>query len=88
MALIRANVDPFLVRMMGRWKSWTMIRYLHRSALDTADLSSKMLLGGTFVIQKQHKLPVDAAQLLAEAARLMAAASPALHGTISPSHGR
>ena len=50
MALLRAQVDPTIVRMLGRWKSWTMIRYLHRNALNTDNLASKMLQGGSFVI--------------------------------------
>ena len=64
MALIRANVDPLKVRMMGRWKSWVMLRYLHRSAMNTSDLSEKMLTGGNFVIPRHAMLPTDASNLL------------------------
>jgi hypothetical protein len=58
MALLRADVDPMVIQLMGRWKSDTMIRYLHRSTLDTSDLSARMLLGGTFVIPQHQHLPL------------------------------
>lgn len=58
MALLRAGVDPMIIRLMGRWKSDIMIRYLHRSTLDTTDLSSRMLTGGTFVIPQHQHLPL------------------------------
>jgi hypothetical protein len=41
MALLWSNVDPVLICLQGRWKSWTMIRYLHRSATDTSDFATK-----------------------------------------------
>ena len=59
MALLRADVDPMVVRLMGRWKSDAMIRYLHRSALDTSDLSARMLTGGDFVLPQHQPLPAD-----------------------------
>ena len=64
MALLRADVDPLVVRLMGRWKSDVMIQYLHRSALDTSDLSARMLTGGNFVIPQHQHLPADVAPLL------------------------
>jgi hypothetical protein len=64
MALLRADVDPLVIRLMGRWKSDVMIRYLHRSTLDTSDLSSRMLSGGNFVIPQHQQLPADVAPLL------------------------
>jgi hypothetical protein len=64
MALLRADVDPMVVQLMGRWKSDVMIQYLHRSALDTSDLSSRMLTGGNFVIPQHQQLPADVALLL------------------------
>ena len=64
MALLRANVDPVLIRMQGRWKSWTMIRYLHRTAADTSDFASRMLEGGTYVISTHATLPDDVASVI------------------------
>ena len=59
MALIRANVDPLHARLMGRWKSWAMLEYLHSSSLDTSDYARRMLTGGNFVIPSHQKLPAD-----------------------------
>ena len=64
MALLRANVDPLVVRLLGRWKSDAMHQYLHRSSLDTSDLSARMLTGGEFVIPQHQHLPADVAHLL------------------------
>ena len=64
MALLRADVDPTVIRLMGRWKSDVMLQYLHRSALSTEDLSARMLTGGEFVIPQHQPLPVGGAQLL------------------------
>ena len=64
MALLRANVDPVLIRLQGRWKSWTMIRYLHRSATDTSGFATKMLSGGTYVISAHATLPDDVPSLV------------------------
>jgi hypothetical protein len=64
MALLRANVDPTVVQIMGRWKSDAMIRYLHRSTLDTSDLSARMLTGGNFVIPQHQQLPANVAPAL------------------------
>jgi hypothetical protein len=63
MALLRADVDPTIVQLMGRWKSDVMLRYLHRSTLDTSDLSARMLTGGNFVIPQHQPLPADVAHL-------------------------
>ena len=59
MALIRANVDPLHARLMGRWKSWAMLEYLHSSSIDASDCASRMLMGGNFVIPSHQKLPAD-----------------------------
>lgn len=64
MALLRANVDPVLIRLQGRWKSWTMIRYLHLSATDTSDFATKMISGGTYVISEHATLPTDVPSII------------------------
>ena len=64
MALIRAKIDPSLVKLMGRWKSDIMLRYLHRSALHTADFAAAMLQYGEFIIPRHSFLPSNAQHLL------------------------
>ena len=59
MALIRAGIDPLHARLMGRWKSWAMLEYLHNSSIDTSDYAARMLTGGDFVIPSHQKLPAD-----------------------------
>ena len=63
MALLRANVDPVTIRMIGRWKSWTMIRYLHRSATSTTSFAEQMLTGGNFSIAQHATLPTISASV-------------------------
>jgi len=64
MALLRAKVDPVRIRLIGRWKSWTMIRYLHTTATSTHDLAAKMLHHGSFTITTHQFLPSDVANLV------------------------
>ena len=64
MALILAKIDPTLVKLMGRWKSDIMLRYLHRSALHTADFAAAMLHHGAFIIPRHQALPAAAQDLL------------------------
>ena len=59
MALLRAGIDPLHARLMGRWKSWAMIEYLHNSGLDTTSYAGKMLVSGAFTIPQHQKLPAD-----------------------------
>jgi len=65
MALLRADVDPLIIRMVGRWKSWAMIRYLHRTATATHDFAARMLTSGNFTITTHPTLPADAVNLIA-----------------------
>jgi len=67
MALLRANVDPTLIRLQGRWKSWAMLQYLHRSATNTTDFAERMIIGGTFIISKHATLPDDVASTISPA---------------------
>ena len=64
MALLRAGVDSTETRLMGRWRSWAMIEYLHRCAFDTTTFATRMLDGGTYVLQRHAYLPEDVAQRL------------------------
>ena len=65
MALLQAGVDPLVIRMVGRWKSWAMMRYLHRTATSTTDLAAQMLASGNFAITTHPAPPTDAATLVA-----------------------
>lgn len=65
MALLRSRVDPTVIRMVGRWKSWAMIRYLHKSATETNDLAARMVIGGNYSLTTHAFLPQDAVYLLA-----------------------
>ena len=64
MALLGAKVDPTEIRVVGRWRSWAMIRYLHRTALDTSDYATRMLQAGQFTIQEHSILPADVVSTL------------------------
>jgi hypothetical protein len=49
MALLCADVDPDKIRLLGRWKSDEMLRYLHVQALPiVAPLASLMVQHGYF----------------------------------------
>ena len=49
MALFCANVDSSRIRLLGRWNSWAMLRYLHMQANSImSGFASKMLSSGTF----------------------------------------
>lgn len=58
-ALIRAGVDPFLAKLIGRWKSWAMVEYLQAASLDTTPYAQKMLQAGSYVIPSHQTLPQD-----------------------------
>jgi len=48
-ALLLSNVDPNIIRLIGRWKSDEMLRYLHVQAAPLmADYAKKMLRGGHY----------------------------------------
>ena len=49
MALIMARVDPDTIRLVGRWRSNTMLRYLPANSF-TEVLSAKMLEHDAYVI--------------------------------------
>lgn len=58
MALLCANVDTDLIRLVGRWRSDEMLRYLHVQAEPTMrDFSSRMLRHGTFVLHPNALVP-------------------------------
>jgi hypothetical protein len=59
MALLCANIDTDRIRLLGRWRSDEMLRYLHVQAEPLMrDFSSRMLVGGTFTLHPHHDVPL------------------------------
>ena len=51
MALPMAQVDPYTIRLVGRWRSDMMLRYLHTMEKIFAEgLSSKMYEHGAYAL--------------------------------------
>jgi len=59
MALLWAKVDDSTIHMMGLWKSWAMLQYLHHSATDTMAFAQHMIAGGTYILERHATLPAD-----------------------------
>ena len=59
MALLRAGIDPVDIRLQGRWKSWAMMEYLHKDAVDTTPFAQAMLNNGSYSIAAHAALPKD-----------------------------
>ena len=86
MAMMCADIDPLRTQMLGRWRSDTMIRYLHLQAFPRlADIAPRMLRGGDYSFLPGRNVPEAVAALDAEAdmeaeaeAARAAAAIPAL----------
>jgi hypothetical protein len=59
MALVCANVDADRIRLLGRWKSDEMLRYLHVQAEPVMrHFSSPMLAGGNFTLLPNQEVPL------------------------------
>ena len=57
-ALLCAKVDPDLIRLLGRWRSDEMLRYLHLQAAPLMnDFSRRMLHGGQFTLIPNQLVP-------------------------------
>ena len=58
MALFCGGVDSSRIHLLGRWQSWTMLRYLHLySQAAMRGLSAAMLQGGKIDMPHQFSLP-------------------------------
>jgi hypothetical protein len=58
MALLCAHVDTDIIRLIGRWRSDEMLRYLHLQAdALMKGFSSKMLNRGNFVLLRNQDVP-------------------------------
>jgi hypothetical protein len=59
MALLCAHVDTDLIRLIGRWRSDEMLRYLHVQAEPVMrDFSSRMLQHGAFTLLPNSDVPM------------------------------
>jgi hypothetical protein len=59
MALLCAHVDTDIIRLLGRWRSDEMLRYLHVQAEPIMrDFSGRMLSGGTFTLLPNQDVPM------------------------------
>ena len=59
MALLCAQVDSDIIRLIGRWRSDEMLRYLHVQAEPVMrHFASRMLNHGTFVLHPNNDVPV------------------------------
>jgi hypothetical protein len=57
-ALLLAQVDPDVIRLIGRWRSDEMLRYLHVQAYPLMrDYSRRMLSAGTYTLIPNHLVP-------------------------------
>ncbi len=60
MALLCANVDSNVIRLLGRWHSDVMLRYLHIQAQPIMrHFASKMLSGGNYSLQPGQDVPAS-----------------------------
>lgn len=70
-ALLCARVDPNTIKLVGRWKSDAMLRYLHAQAVPAMrNLARAMFLHGTFTFQPDQFQPHQATLIVQEAAAL------------------
>ena len=59
MALLCAHVDSDLIRLLGRWRSDEMLRYLHVQAEPVMrNFSALMIQGGTFALLPNRQVPL------------------------------
>ena len=58
-ALLLAQVDTDIIRLIGRWKSDEMLRYLHVQAYSLMrNYSQQMLSAGTYTLIPNHLVPM------------------------------
>jgi hypothetical protein len=59
MALLCAHVDTDVIRLLGRWRSDEMLRYLHVQAEPVMrDFARRMLVGGSFTLLPNQTVPI------------------------------
>jgi hypothetical protein len=66
MALLCAQVDSDVIKLVGRWRSDEMLRYLHLQAYPQMHTFAKLMVsGGNFRLLHNQNIPPAAAPLLA-----------------------
>ena len=56
-ALLVANVDPDVIRLLGRWRSDEMLRYLHLSAEPVMRLFARQMLQAEYTLVPHQLVP-------------------------------
>ncbi len=65
MALLCAQVDPDIIKLVGRWKSDQMLRYLHLQAYPKMHTFSQLMMsGGSFTLLNNASIPDAALPIL------------------------
>ena len=71
MALLCGHVDANIIRLVGRWQSDAMFRYLHAQALPLMrNLSATMVTHGAFVLAPGSNVPLVAQRIIQQHPRL------------------
>ena len=58
MALLVAKVDPDVIRLLGRWRSDKMLRYLHLSAQPIMMNFAKRMLHANYTMTATQLVPM------------------------------
>mgnify|MGYP003331641346 CR=1 FL=1 len=59
MALLNSNVDSTLIKLLGRWRSDEMMRYLHLQAQPVMNqFAQRMLVGGEYTVHPGITVPL------------------------------
>jgi hypothetical protein len=67
MAMICARIDLLTIQLLGRWRSDTMLWYLHVQAAPlTNNIASRMLQGGQYQLLPNQAVPAIVPALEAE----------------------
>jgi hypothetical protein len=67
MALLCAQVDENIIKLVGRWRSDQMLRYLHLQAYPQMHtFATRMVSGGNFRLLHHQHIPTTAVPLLAQ----------------------
>jgi hypothetical protein len=59
MVFLCAHVDTDIIKLLGRWRSDEMLRYLHVQAEPVMrNFSARMLQNGTFTLHPNEAVPL------------------------------
>ena len=57
-ALLVANIDPDVIRLLGRWRSNEMLRYLHLSAEPVTRRFARQMLQAEYTLVPHQLVPL------------------------------